>query len=54
VCGGADVVSMTVTQLFNLTVELNIPATIEQPHFKASHSMAGETRGTARPRATAA
>lgn len=37
-----DLVTLNVTQLFDLVKALNIPATLgEQPHFKAAHSMAG-------------
>lgn len=35
-----DVIQMTCTQLFDLVKELDIPA-IEQPHFKAAHTMNG-------------
>jgi hypothetical protein len=37
-----DAVTTECTQLFDLVVALNIPATIEQPHFKAAHTMNGE------------
>jgi hypothetical protein len=37
----ADVTTLEVTQLFNLVTELNINSAVEQPHFKATHTMAG-------------
>lgn len=38
-----DLVSLKVTQLFDLVQALNIPANQgEQPHFKAAHTMAGQ------------
>jgi len=36
-----DLNTLAVTMLYNLTITLDIDATLEQPHFKAAHSSSG-------------